>query len=119
MIKQQSHSVPLDGYTLSAVTFIHDYLQLLLEMDRTDARINAYVWPRLRKDIVELSFKDTGYRDLLCLLIGKRVTTASLMEDEIVLSFEVGVDVCFSINDEDRQGPEAVVLYIGNDCFVW
>src|SRR5258707_6774954 len=71
---------------LSAVIFIQDYLQL--EFDGKRLTIN--VWPTVFVSENEFQIDHIGYRDALCKLIGKQVTSTSETETEIVVGFDTG-----------------------------
>jgi hypothetical protein len=80
---------------LSAVVFVQDYLQL----DFDGKRLTVNVWPTVTIEDHKYSVGANGYRDALCGLIGKTVSTASETEVEITLTFLEG-QIIISVIDE-------------------
>ncbi|WP_124607065.1 hypothetical protein [Burkholderia sp. Bp9142] len=100
----------LEGRELGAVTFVRDYVQLHFE----GPLLNAYVWPIVLTGNERYSVGGRGYRDELCARIGCTVNSAEETEEHMTLSFSDGSSVEISLRDEDRSGPEAVLLDDGS-----
>ena len=108
----------LGGRSLSAVTFVQDYVQF--EFD--GPVLNAYVWPAVKLGEKSLVFKDSGYRDALCEQIGIPVSRAfEQAGKKIVLCFDGGAAFEISLKQEDRAGVEALMLQHcpGEEWNVW
>lgn len=108
----------LEGRELAGVTFIRSYLQLLFD----GPYLNAYVWPQISKGENHFNQGDLGYRDALCQQIGK--TISNTLEDEgkrLILKFSDESEIEISLEEEHREGPEAVVIQIdgGKTWAVW
>ena len=58
----------------------------------------------------ELIFTQYGYYDTLCYLIGKRVLFAYENENRIIIRFENDTELIISLNEEDRQCAEAIMI---------
>ena len=80
---------------MSAVIFVQDYLQL----DFDGKRLTLNVWPKVSLDGTTFVSADTGYKDALCSLIGRKVVAVSEAEIEIGLIFdEAQVSIDLSVN---------------------
>lgn len=96
----------IEGHELDAVTFVRDYVQF-----RFDGPIlNAYVWPVLHVGTEQYSIGMRGYRDELCSRIGCTVRSAKETVERVTLSLSDGSSMHISLRDEDRLGPEALLL---------
>jgi hypothetical protein len=107
----------LKGRNLSAVSFVHDYLQLQFD----GPFLNIFVWPRITVSAKSVSFGMNEYRDQLCSQIGKIVGGATVEADvSLRLYFTDGTIVEVSLRPESRKGPESVVFQDGHGGFgVW
>jgi hypothetical protein len=109
----------LKNCNLVGITFIHDYLQLLLEGPKLNPKLNGYVWPQIKTEGGLFSLESVGYRDILCGQIGKKVSDAAVSDEEIVLIFSDKSEIHFSFREEDLSGPEAVMLCANDHTWVW
>jgi hypothetical protein len=105
----------IENQELAGITFIRDYLQFLFD----GPYLNGYVWPRLTIRDKTFTAKADGYRDALCGQIGKRVIKASHRHEEVVLRFDDGSEIGFSVKEEDKAGPDAVLLQAGDTWCAW
>jgi hypothetical protein len=107
----------LKGNSLSAVTFVQDYLQLQFD----GPFLNVFVWPRIIVSAESVSFGAPGYRDQLCSQIGKTVGGVTVEADaSLRLYFTDGSIIDVSLLPESRKGPESVVFQDGDGGFaVW
>lgn len=108
----------LDGAELAGITFIRNYLQLLFD----GTYLNAYVWPVVSIDDVKFHLETPGYRDALCQQINKTVIkTVEVPNKKIALLFSNNCEMEFSLRDEDRSGPEAIMIQAdsGNLWDIW
>ena len=97
----------LEGQPLCAVTFIWDYYQVLIGTDG----LSIYSHPQVDMDGRRISQVDSGYRDVLCSLIGHKVRKAVSDDTELVISFDNEVRMIISFRSGDRigGGPESLV----------
>jgi len=109
----------LKDHNLVGVTFIQNYLQLLMEGLYESPILNGYVWPWIKTDKGIFSIESLGYRDALCEQIGKKLVNVLDNNEEIVLIFSDNAEIHFSIKECDKTGPEAVMLQMGNITCVW
>jgi hypothetical protein len=108
---------PIVGEQLTAVTFIHDYLQL--QFDATLA-MTLLVFPVLNVGDNRLSIGEPGYRDALCERIEKTVTHAYVREnEEMRIAFSDASSISVSLREADRIGPETVLFHNGPKLWVW
>jgi hypothetical protein len=107
----------LKGRNLSAVTFVHDYLQLQFD----GPSLNIFVWPRIMVSAKSVSFGMQGYRDTLCGQIAKTVGGAVVEADtNLRLFFTDGSMIEVPLSPASRRGPESVVFQDGDGSFsVW
>ena len=97
----------LAGSHLSAVVFIHDYIQL--QFDGPSLTVLTKSSVHMMNQSFEWGKK--GYRDALCERIGKLVREASTIpEQEIRIEFEDGSSVSISLRPEDYRTAEAAVF---------
>lgn len=108
----------LEGCELAGITFIRDYLQLLFEGRNVSSRLNGYVWPLVKIGKETLYANTENYRDFLCSLIGKKIIGTRITNEEIIIIF-THAEISFSIREEDKVGPEAVYLEMGEKWCVW
>lgn len=98
---------------LGSVVFLSDYVQL----DFSNARLSAYVWPTVTVGEVHREFGDQGYRDALCALITHEVIeTEESPETGLVIRFELG-EVVINPEAADLRGPEIAMLQVHADSF--
>ena len=92
------------GQALSAVAFVHDYVEL-----HFDGKIlRALAAPLVRTASGVFTFPAPGSRDALCGLIGKYVVDVVIQEDsEIEVRFDENTCVQVPLSAEARVGPEA------------
>ena len=92
----------LVGEKLSSVTFVMDYVQL----DFDGNGFTFYIWPRVTNEITEYRFGDQFYRDKLCSLITKIVTSVSAVENqEMTIFFDNGNKLSLSL---DSTNPDII-----------
>lgn len=105
----------LKGCSLSAVTFVQDYLQLQFD----GPLLSLFVWPRVVASATVVTFGMTGYRDALCAQIGKTVSDVAEEADvALCLHFADGAMIEVSLLPNARQGPEAIVFRDGKGALV-
>lgn len=76
----KNHLDRLIGEQLSAVQFIHDYLQLHFN----DQGLTCYIWPEIFYNNHFIKFRDINYRNALCELINKIVKNVIIIEGELL-----------------------------------
>lgn len=104
---------------LSAVIFVRDYVQFVLEGDE-DSILTMYQLPYISHDGCWYQPKVEGYRDCLCRLIGNKVLNAKVKErEQIAIHFENGYEVYVSLCEEDYVGPEVAMLTQGKRISIW
>ena len=105
----------LDGGEIASVTFVRDYVQMTLEVVSDGGRTVGLTFttsPVVHEGDETFREGDSGWRDALCHLIGRRVNHA-LVEDgiEFRLTFDPAASLRVSLREDDyRFGPEAVVV---------
>ena len=94
----------LAGDRLSAVEFVHEYVQLRFE----EALLTLYVWPEIADaEGISVGYGQPNYRDALCSTIDEAVSSAELAEgDALTIEFENGSVLALSLRDEDLDTPE-------------
>ncbi len=98
---------------LGSVVFVMDYLQL----DFSNARFTAYVWPAVATGEVLVRFGDRGYRDMLCAFIAHEVTSVEeSAEAGLVIRFGLG-EIVTNPAPTDVAGPEIAQLQVHADAF--
>jgi hypothetical protein len=106
----------LVGRELSGVAFVRDYIQLQFD-DRGLTAINP---PSVVVNGETNTPGHQGYRDSLCERIGRTVVETELNEeDRIWLKFDDNSAISISLRSEDCVGPEAAILYVGEETWVW
>lgn len=104
---ERRESVPslrsLLGESVSAVTFVMDYLQVQLE----SGVLNFYNWPIVSIGEKTLRHGDVGYRDALCEFITKTIRAVDeLLDEGLKLEFaDSSIAVPLRV-DKDFPGPE-------------
>jgi len=98
---------------LGSVVFVMDYVQL----DFTNARFSAYVWPTVKIGTTRRRFGDPGYRDALCALIAHEVIATQESADAgLVIRFESG-EIVANPEPADLGGPEIAMLTLEEGPF--
>lgn len=70
---------------LSAIIFVLDYLQL----DFDGKRLSCYIFPEISINCKVFNINDIGYRDSLCKLLARNVTsTSEVKHTGITINFE-------------------------------
>ena len=91
------------GEELSAVEFVHDYLQLRFD----GPLLTLYEWPHVLLSDYSVAFGEPEYRNALCAQIGETVDEATLEEDDsLTIKFENDTVFALSLREEDLEGPE-------------
>ncbi len=96
---------------LSSVIFIRDYIQFVFEGEKGNVILSAFSLPAT--EVINKKYDDQtpGWRDALCTLINKVVSTAVAVEGEdIKITFEEGDVLEISLREADKEGPEAAML---------
>lgn len=102
----------LIGQPLSAVAFVHDYVELHFD----DKIVRAFTPPRLCIDVVVVTFPQDGSRDALCQLIGRNVVNVLVREgEEIELRFDGTSSVQIPLGEKFKSGPEAAHFVPGEN----
>lgn len=97
------------------MTFVGDYAQF----DFNGPRLSTFVWPRVEVDAREWTFGDSGYRDALCALIGRTLTSVvDVPGTGVVLRFDADALV-INPEPEELQGPEIAMLHMNDDDHAW
>jgi hypothetical protein len=110
----------LRGAQVSSVVFIKDYVQLHLQAETDehtpfgnrvrDIHLNAITDPIVEVAGQRFAHGDDGWRDAMCQLIDRHVTGAVVDASEVRLDFDGDIFLRVSLREEDRVGPEAVVI---------
>lgn len=79
----------LEGYELSAVSFVRDYVEFHFD----GPILRAITPPAVNLSKGEFKFEMNGWRDALCSLIGRKVESIVLNKSQIALSFEGGGEI--------------------------
>lgn len=94
------------GEQLSSVVFVQDYLQL----DFDGNKLTCYIWPKVNIG-EEYEFSNLNYRNILCGLIAKIVSTIKVDEGETVyIYFEGNSSLKFNLNEVAPQIGNAIIL---------
>ena len=89
------------GEQLSSVEFVQDYLQLHFD----GPTLTLFGWPTLNLHGKTHDFAKQSYRDALCQMIGRKVTTASLQEGMALdIHFGPDIEVHLLLNPDDENG---------------
>jgi hypothetical protein len=98
----------LCGERLSAVTFVHDYLQLWFD----GPGINVTNPLTVQTGHVTVTSWQPGFRDALCSQIAKIVATVECRDGEaFIIRFEDGSLVSISLREQDYTTPEALYAH--------
>jgi hypothetical protein len=92
----------LTGKVLTAVTFVWNYYQLLLDTDT----LSIYTNPAVIYEGKVSTLSNPGYRDALCARIGARVIRAINKRAGLSLEFSDGSSFEISLEAADRVTPE-------------
>ena len=94
----------LAGEELSAVSFVHDYVEFHFDGPVLRALTN----PRVEVGGETTSFPEPGSRDRLCALIGRAVHEVDARDGvHIRLAFEGGATLTLPLDEASHVGPEA------------
>ena len=102
----------LQGQRLSAITFIHDYLQLTFDSESANAVLNVYSQSTLNTGHQNLIWLSNGFTDLLRLCINQFIMNTLVNECRIPLYFSNGVALLVPYGSPDHPGPESFELKI-------
>jgi hypothetical protein len=105
----------LVGVELSSVEFVRDYVQLWFD----GPCMTAYTWPTVASVSENLSHGQPGYRDALCMQIGRKVEKTEVDKRRVSVVFEGGVVVSISLLDDDYLGPEALQFRLDGKDRIW
>lgn len=95
----------IEGEQLSAVAFVHDYVELHFDGPVIRALTNPVVTLGGRRVV----FPDPGSRDALCQFIGRLVANVELHEGvSLSCHFEGGGSIAVPLDDASYRGPEAM-----------
>lgn len=109
----------LEGSELAQVWFVRDYLQLIFEGVPDHWSWQCYVWPRVEVDGLSRGYRDQGYRDALCSLIGKTVVSTRESESSgLSISFETAA-ITLNPTSDELVGPEIAMLHLYLDRGEW
>lgn len=102
----------LVGQPLSGVAFVQDYVEL-----HFDGKILRSFMPMsVISGGVTRATPESGARDSLCALIGKKILDVVLQESKkIDLRFDGGSIVSIPLNEADRMNPEAAHFVPGEN----
>lgn len=102
---------------LSAVAFVRDYVEFHFD----GMILRALANPSLLVDGEQHVFPRSGSRDALCSLIGQVVESVSIGEQQARFEFSNGAKLCISLDEKDREGPEAMhfLRAVGGPLEVW
>lgn len=89
---------------LDSVVFVLDYIQL----NFGNACLSILTDIRINDDRGVFEWNQDCSRDAICRRIGSVVVEAARAGDRIILRFQDGAQLSFSIAEEARSGPEAV-----------
>jgi hypothetical protein len=99
------------GAQLSAITFVMDYYQFQFNTSKFNVLTPVTVDSESGRAVTG----DDQFRNLVCGQIAKIVRAVTVREgDAIVVTFEDGSEVQFSLKESDYPGPEAVIFYGGS-----
>lgn len=95
---------PIVGESLSAVTFVMDYVQMAFN----GACLTALTLPTVCFEDRVWAPNEPGWRDTLCGRLGVVVRAADILDAELVIEFEDSARICVSLKASDYNGPEAI-----------
>jgi hypothetical protein len=102
------------GCILSSVTFVADYVQF----DFNGPGLTAYTLPVVSLGSQRVESGESGYRDALCLQIGRHIERVQADEHHVAIIFDGGSAISISLLDKDYVGPEALQFTLNKDR-VW
>jgi hypothetical protein len=108
-MKQENPNIldVLKGSRLSAITFVHDYVQLHFD----GPGLTAITPARVHRLNETFEWGMPEYRNVLCEQIGKLVRRAFTLEaQEIKIDFEDGSSISISLRPADYRAAEAAVF---------
>lgn len=100
------------GQPMSAVSFVQDYIEF-----HFDGKVfRALSAPTVCVRGAVIVFPETGSRDALCMLIGKKVADIIVQEDKLIEIYfhESGV-IRVPLSKDSRLGPEAAHFVPGEN----
>lgn len=105
------------GTQLTSVEFILDYVKLDFD---NEGNLTSLIWPEIWISNKKFVLKDSGYRDMLCSLIGRSVNSVHISDDEII-SIKIGSDsnIVIPISCDNTGSERAVFTAPGDIMFVW
>jgi len=102
----------LRGATVTAVCFVHDYV----EVHFGERVVRALSDPLVSVGSREVAFPCPGARDALCGLIGTQLVDVELDSLlELRMKFSRGSSVCVPLDQARRENPEALHFVPGVD----
>jgi hypothetical protein len=101
----------LVGCVLSSVTFVADYVQFGFN----GPSLTAYTLPVVSMGSGSIKWGESGYRDALCLQIGRNIERVEADEKHVAIVFQGGSAISISLLDEDYTGPEALQFSLNHD----
>ncbi len=104
----------LHGQRLSAITFIHDYLQLTFDSEIASATLSVFSQPTLKTGEQYLHWLSNGFSDQLRLGINQSIMNTLVDECQFTLHFENGVTLTVPHGSPDHPGPESFELKINS-----
>ncbi len=113
-MKEQNLNKPilkfLETLELAGITFIRGYIQFLFD----GPIFNTYTLPQIKTKNKIIASTDLGYYDTLCMLIGKKISSAydDEKEKKITIKFEDDIELFVSLKSEDRNCAEAAMLQL-------
>ena len=102
------------GEALSAVSFVHDYLELHFD----GKVIRAFSPPTVISSGRAFSSDASGWRDALCDLIGRKVREVAIQaapDARLLLRFLEGAEIEVGLSISGRVGPEALHYVPGDN----
>ena len=97
----------LVGDRLTAITFVHDYVQFAFD----GGGLTAFSPPRvLATDATRTTFPQPGSRDVLCALIGIEVQQAGADDGRIRVEFTDGRALEIPVKDASYTSAEAAIF---------
>jgi hypothetical protein len=99
------------GCVLSSVTFVADYVQF----DFNGPSLTAHTLPVVSLGSESLKWSESGYRDALCLQIGRHIERVEVDEQHVAIAFEGGSAISISLLDKDYVGPEALQFLLNQN----
>jgi hypothetical protein len=110
----------LESHEISGVMFIRDYIQFLFEGERGNGILTTYNLPMAVINGHHYNRNTSGYRDILCSLINKKVEKSEVSNDrKIKITFENCVKLVVPLEVDETDGFEAAMLRIGDSITVW